>query len=335
MNNIEIKNIEYHLPNNLVTNENLNVEYPDWDIEKVGEKSGVKSRHIASKDETALDLSIVAIEKLIANGFDLDSIDGIIFCTQSPDFIMPSNAFLIHKHFNFKSKVWAFDYNLACSGYVYGLSISRGMISTGLANNILLINADTYSKYINEGDRSTRVLFGDGAAVTVVGKSKEPKFIDVILETAGSEYESFYIPAGACRIQKSANTSLISEDRSGNLKSLENIQMNGFAVWKFISNKVPHQIKELLQRNNLSNNDIDFFGFHQASKLTLDSLIKSLGLKSETVYSNLSDKGNTVSASIPILLKDAIDNNKLVRGDLMLLSGFGVGLSWGSALMKY
>ena len=333
MKNIEIKSIEYFLPENVVTNEDLSIEHPTWDIHKVGEKSGVHSRHIANEDQTAFDLATKAIDKLIEKGLELNSIDGLVFCTQSPDYVMPSNAFLVHKHYELNSRVWAFDYNLACSGYIYGLSIVRGLISTGLGKNVLLITADTYSKYMNKNDRSTRVLFGDGAAVTHLSASQENNFIDVILETEGKEYKSFYIPSGACR--KLEDTYF--EEVGGLVKKVEttDIHMNGFAVWKFISNTVPVQIKDLLQRNNIDISKIDFYGFHQASKLTLDSLIKALGLDPDKVYINLGDKGNTVSASIPILLKDAIDSSRLKKGDLMLLSGFGVGLSWGSILMKY
>jgi 3-oxoacyl-[acyl-carrier-protein] synthase-3 len=136
-------------------------------------------------------------------------------------------------------------------------------------------------------------------------------------------------------LPKDIHTKETTIDHSGNARNLENIHMNGFAVWQFISKKVSEQIIEILVRNNLSVNDIDLFVFHQASKLTLDSLVKILNIKKEKVVVNLKDIGNTVSSSIPIALKDAKDNGKLKRGDLILLSGFGVGLSWGSIIMKY
>lgn len=327
--------IEYHLPEASLTNDMLKKSHPQWEVDKVGAKSGVSNRFIAKEDETAFDLACVAVEKLSSNGYDLSKIDGIIFCTQSPDYIMPSNAFLIHKHFNFKSQVWAFDYNLACSGFIYGLSIARGMIATGMAKDVLLINADTYSKYINPNDRATRILFGDAASATVISAMEESEIIDVELASEGSKYDSFYIPSGGIKHPKNEQTKEIEVDLSGNEKSQENIHMNGFGVWKFISKIVPIQINEILKRNNYKIEDFDFVGFHQASKLTLDSLIKSLKIDPEKVYSNLEGIGNTVSASIPILLKDAMDLNKLNRGDLVLLSGFGVGLSWGTIILKY
>ena len=332
---IRIKSIEYYLPPNKVSNADLQAKHPDWDMDKVGSKSGVYSRHIAD-NETAFDLAKIAISNLFSSGLvNKSEIDGIIFCTQSPDYIMPSNAFLIHKEFSFDSSVWAFDYNLACSGFIYGLAISRGMLETGLARNILLINADTYSKFINPLDRSTTVLFGDAAAVSVIGLSEEESIIDISLSASGSEFKSFYIPAGGSRLPKNETTKLEKKDIAGNVKSLENIHMDGFAVWKFIAKIVPNQILDLLERNALSIADIDQFIFHQASKLTIDSLVKELDINTTKVYTNLEQVGNTVSASIPIALKDALDKNIIKKGNLVMLSGFGVGLSWGSAIIKF
>jgi len=333
---VVIKQIEYYLPGKEVTNLDLQIQHPEWNIEKVGEKSGVFKRHISDSGETALDLAVKAVEKIFAGGAtSLGDIDGLMFCTQSPDYIMPSNAFLIHNIFGFGTDTWAFDYNLACSGYVYGLSIARGMLETKMAKNILLITADTYSKYINEGDRATSVLFGDAAAASIISMEEGSGIIDIQLASSGKEYESFYIPAGGQRLPAGEMTKATSTDKSGNVKTAENIQMNGFAVWKFISNTVPAQIDTLLKRNNLTVDDIDFYGLHQASKLTLDSLIKTSKIDSQKVYMNLDKVGNTVSASIPIILKDAQVDGKLKKGDLVLLSGFGVGLSWGSLIMKY
>jgi 3-oxoacyl-[acyl-carrier-protein] synthase-3 len=331
-----IKEIAYFLPDRIVTNADIQMEHPNWDIKKVAEKSGVLQRHIAGQNETAFDLACKAIEKLFSQcNVSINDIQGIIFCTQSPDYIMPSNSFLIHKRFGFGTNVWAFDYNLACSGYIYGLTIAMGMLEINMARNILLITADTYSKYINQNDRSTSVLFGDGAAVSLLCKEEGKGIIDIELASAGSEYESFYIPSGGCRMPKNSQTKESLLDFSGNVRTPENIHMNGFAVWKFISKTVPDQISALLKRNNLTADEIDVFGFHQASKLTLDSLIKALKIDTQKVYMNLDRVGNTVSASIPIALKDAEVNGCLKRGDLLLLSGFGVGLSWGSLIMKY
>jgi 3-oxoacyl-[acyl-carrier-protein] synthase-3 len=331
-----IKQIEYYLPKKVVTNLELAKDNPEWNIEKIEEKSGVKKRHIAEANETALDLAIKAVEKIFSSGvISKDEIDAVLFCTQSHDYVMPANSFLIHKHFNLKQNVWTFDYNLACSGYIFGLAITRGILETGLAKNVLLINSETYSKYTNPKDRSTSILFGDGAAASVISVEDFGGIVDVILSTSGEKFDSFYIPAGGMKTPKSEGTKEITVDASGNVKTLENIHMNGFAVWQFISKNVSEQISALLERNHLGVDDIDLYVFHQASKLTLDSLVKSLKLDKEKVFLNLQDVGNTVSASVPIALKDAELSGKLKKGDLVLLSGFGVGLSWGSIIMRY
>jgi 3-oxoacyl-[acyl-carrier-protein] synthase III len=331
-----ISHIEYYLPEKVVTNEDLAIENPEWDIKKIEKKSGVKNRHISTPDQTALDLAIKTIEKGLSTGKIMkDQIQAIIFCTQSQDYIMPSNSFLVHKHFGFSEEVWTFDYNLACSGYIFGLAISQGILEANLAKNILLITAETYSKYLNPKDRSTSILFGDAAAVSLLSNDKGRGIIDIILSSNGGKYDTFYIPAGGFRLPKDRDTKKITIDRSGNERNLENIHMNGFAVWQFISEKVSLQIIELLARNKLSVNDIDLFVFHQASKMTLDSLTKILKINEDKVFVNLENIGNTVSSSIPIALKDAEDIARLKRGDLILLSGFGVGLSWGSIIMKY
>ena len=248
---------------------------------------------------------------------------------------MPSNAFLLHKYLNLKQDVFAFDYTLACSGFIYGLAMAKGFIATKLAKNILLINADTYSRYIHPKDRSVTILFGDGASVCLLSETESDGIIDIMLASSGKDFESFIIPSGGCRTPKSENTSIEKVDESGNIHTDENIHMNGFGVWKFIASNVPNQISEILGRNYYTLNDIDLCIFHQASKLTIDSLTKALKINPDRVFNNIANVGNLVSASIPVAIRDAEIAGKLKRGDLILLSGFGVGLSWGTCIMRY
>lgn len=329
-----IKHIEYHLPARIVTNTDLRNEFPDWDVDKIEKKSGVEQRHIASAEETAFDLSIKACEKLFEQ-FDRENIDGIIYCTQSPDYIMPSNAFLLQRHFKLSERAFAFDFNHACTGYIYGLMMADSFIRSGVAKNILLVNADTYSKFINLKDRSTRVLFGDGAAASVIGVSENGTGIkDVILATHGDGYDKFMIPAGGMRLPKSVDTAIETADHAGNIRSADDIRMDGLAVWSFINSKVPQQVNELLGRNGLALADIDLFIFHQASLMTIESLVKKMQLPGEKVFMNISKIGNTVSASIPIAIKDAMDCGKMRPGQKIILCGFGVGLSYGTLLLN-
>jgi 3-oxoacyl-[acyl-carrier-protein] synthase-3 len=333
---VKIKDIDYYLPERLVTNEELQRENPNWDMSSIEERVGVLRRHIAGDDETALDLSVQACKKLFSRSEDAkEQIDAIIFCTQSNDYILPPNSCILHKILDLGEDVFAFDFNHACSGYPYGLALSQGLICSGIAKNILLVNADTYSKYISKQDRSVRVLFGDGAAVSwiVVSDSKQG-IIDIQCSTYGNFYDKFIIPAGGCRMQKCKETAIPRTDDSGNIRTLENIRMDGMGVLSFVNSKIPKQIKQILHQNGLAINDIDLFIFHQASKLALDKLTHLLAIKPEKVYQNLEDVGNTVSASIPIALKNALDNGRLSTGDKVLLSGFGVGFSWGTAIIE-
>ena len=330
-----IKSIEYYLPDNIITNDDLQKENPDWNLDRIAEKSGVYQRHIAGKNETAFDLSVKACDKLFQTN-DKSKIDGIIYCTQSPDYIMPSNSFLLHKYLCLKDGVIAFDFNHACTGYIYGLAMANAFVKAGMAKQILLVTADTYSKYINRKDRSTRVLFGDGAAVTIVKESNDKKgIIDIELGTSGSGYDKFWIPAGGLRLPKSESTSVVKEDDRGNKRTQNDIEMDGFGVWSFINTVVPKQINKILNQNKIVKTDVDQFIFHQASQMTLESIMKILKLDEEKVFINICNIGNTVSASIPIALKDAVDQEKIDRGSTLILSGFGVGLSYGSILMEY
>lgn len=334
--NIKIEKIEYYLPLNRITNTDFQGLNPLWNMEKAAEKTGVYTRYFADENETAFDLSCKACDKLFDNNeITKESIDGIIFCTQSPDYIMPSNAFLLHKYLNLKQSVFAFDFNLACSGFIYGVAMARGFIATGLATKVLLVNADTYSKYIHPKDRSARILFGDGAAVTVLSKQDDQGIIDIQLASSGKDYQSFYIPSGGLRTPKSTNTGIEQMDDSGNVHTPEKIHMNGFGVWKFIASTVPKQIHGLLEKNNYKVEDIDLYVFHQASKMTIDSLVKALKIDEDKVFNNLAQVGNLVSASIPVAMREAQIAGRLKRGDLVLLSGFGVGLSWGTIIMRF
>jgi 3-oxoacyl-[acyl-carrier-protein] synthase-3 len=333
---IRINDIAYHLPEQVITNDQFGAWYPNWDMRHVAERSGVLQRHVAAENETAFDLAYAACQKLLAAHPDLkEKIDGIVFCTQSPDYIMPPNSYLLHHKLGLPDHVLAFDFNLACSGFIYGLALSRGLMATGMASNILLVTADTYSKYINPGDRSVRTLFGDGAAVTWLAVDETPGVVDIELASSGKGHEAFIIPAGGLRLPRSSNTAISETDENGNVHSQDDIYMDGMGILTFVNSKVPKQIRSLLERNGMSVDDVDLLVFHQASKVTLDSLARILKIKPEKEFRNLETVGNTVSASIPIALKDAQDSGKLRSGDTVLISGFGVGLSWGSAILKY
>lgn len=333
---IQIRDIAYFLPETVETNEDLCQQNPTWQMDRVVTRTGVLRRHIAKADETALDLSLRATRLLLdRNPSLIQCLDGVIFCTQTPDYVMPPNACMLHRELELPDSVFALDINLACSGYIYALALAEGLIAAGTCSNMLLVNSDTYSKLINKGDRSARSLFGDGAAASwIVAASEGAGLLDIICETAGSEYEKFYVPAGGHRQPLTLHSQEPATDTSGNVRTVRDIHMDGMGVLSFVNSKVPGQVYRLLARNGLLMKDLDLVIFHQASKLALDSLARTLKLSDERVFRNYAFIGNTVSASIPISLACALQEGRLKGGELVLLSGFGVGLSWASALVR-
>lgn len=323
--------IEYHLPDKIVTNSDFQASFPDWRVEQTEKRTGVFERRIARPDETAYDLALIAARKLFEKHKSLISkVDAIIFCTQSPDYVMPSNAFLLQRDLGLQTNLLAFDYSLACSGYIYGLLMASSFIKTGVAKNVLLVTSDTYSKYIEDSDRSTRMLFGDGASASWIGLADqyeaEPlidSFDDFQCASDGQGWDKFIIKSGGSRQPFSTNAQAGYNDK---------IFMNGLQVLNLVNDRVIKQLFALLHKNNLEADQVDQFFLHQASGLALDSLRKKLKVGADKVFSNLGNVGNTVSSSIPILIKDYFSQASLPHGSRLLLCGFGVGYSWGSLL---
>ena len=333
---IAIERIAVALPSQCLTNEVLKETYPEWDFDRLEKRTGVFRRYVAGEGETALDFAVAASEQLIADGsVRPEEIDAVIFCTQSPDYVMPPNACLLHGRLGLKPTTLAFDITLACSGYIYGLQLGSSLIRSGAARKVLLATADTYTRYIHPGDRATRCLFGDGGAVSILAESSDDGrgIRDIRCGTAGSHYDKFMIRAGGMRVPRSPETSRETVDRSGNVRTAEHIQMEGLGVLSFFNATVPCSVREILAQNGLSMEAVDVFVFHQASQIALDSLTSALKIPQAKMIYDLAETGNLVSASIPVALSRALDSGRARRGQLALLCGFGVGLSWGTALV--
>jgi 3-oxoacyl-[acyl-carrier-protein] synthase-3 len=331
----EIRAIAASFPDGILTNEDLDREHPEWNLALIAERLGVRQRRIAADGETTLDLGHRACERLFAEHPELpELVDAIIFCTQSADYILPPNGTVLHGRLGLPERVAAFDINLACSGFIYSLQIAWSMIRASSARHVLVVAGDTYSKYIHKADRSARALFGDGAAATWIAPAERgPRVRSIMCGTSGRDFAAFIIPAGACRQPHSAATRVEHVDESGNVRCAENIHMAGRKLLDFMGVTIPRHVREFLKRNELTPGEIDLYVFHQASGVVLDSLRTELELPAERVFTNLRDIGNTVSASIPIALRDAQLAGRCRPGDRVLLCGFGVGLSWGSALL--
>ena len=325
--------ISYALPEQVLTNAQLAAEFPEWNVAQTERRTGVYERRISRFDETAYDLALQAARHLLDIHTGLaDKVDAIIFCTQSPDLLMPSNAFLLQRDLKLRTNVLAFDYNLACSGFVYGLLMASSFIATGAATNILVVTADTYSKHIAPSDRATRMLFGDGAAVSWIGASDQTmhqpligQFVDFLCASDGTGWDRFYIKSGAFREPVSQSSSPNYNDK---------IQMDGLQVLNFVGDRVVEQIKSLLHRNNLKPAQTDQFFLHQASRLALDAICRKLTIGPAQVSSNIARIGNTVSASLPILIKDHFTVTNVKPDSSLLICGYGLGYSWGSLLAR-
>jgi 3-oxoacyl-[acyl-carrier-protein] synthase-3 len=245
----------------------------------------------------------------------------------------PITACVIQDKLGIPKSAGALDFNLGCSGYIYGLALAKGLINTRIANNVLLIMSETYTKHIHPFDKSVRTIFGDAAAATLVGAG-DSEILEFDLGTDGSGKDKLIVPAGGAVLPKSEETSKEYEE-NGNIRSKDNLYMDGVEIFNFTIKVVPKTIKNNLTENDLTIEDIDLFVLHQANKFILDFLRKKLRIPEDKFYINMEDTGNTVSASIPIALKRAILEGRVNKGDKVMLVGFGVGLSWGSTIIRF
>ncbi len=330
---IGISSLEYYLAPTLLSNEALKSQNPSWDMDKATERSGVLARPIAPEGVTSLDLSYGAVKQLAK--FDpnaLSGVDALIFCTQTPDYLLPSNCNLLHGLLDLPTKVMTFDINHACSGYPYAIGIAKSLVLSQMATRVLVVTADTYSRLIHPLDRSVRTLFGDAASASIISASHEFFIDDQSYGTAGRLASRFIVENGGMR-HSQKNVNEVQLDSAQRVRSPDHIQMDGFGVLSFFNKVVPASIQEILVRNQLKIDDISYFILHQASQLALDSLRKSLGAPSEKVIIDMCDTGNLVSSSIPVVLKRSINRRLFKKGDRIILCGFGVGLSWGTVLV--
>ena len=329
-----IKAISYYLPEKVVTNEELVKEFPEWSVDKVAQKVGVDSRHLAADNETAGDMAEKAARKLFEEyQINPKSIDFIMLCTQSPDYFLPSTSCILQDRLGIPTTAGAFDYNLGCSGCVYGMALAKGLIAAGVAKNVLLLTAETYNKYLHPSDKSNRSIFGDGAAACLISTEGFAEIGEFSLGTDGGGAKNLIVKTGASR-QKDATGKFV-EDEEGHIWYDDYLYMNGGAIFNFTLDAVPAMMKDVLAKNELERDEIDYYVFHQANKFMLNTIRKVCVLPKEKFYINLAETGNTVSSTILIGLKDCMDNEIVNPGDKVMISGFGVGLSWGGTVLYF
>ena len=329
-----IKGISYYLPEKVLTNEDLFKEFPEWTVEKVASKTGISQRHIAAENETAADMAFAAGSKLIKEyNIDKTSIDFILLCTQSPDYFLPTSACLLQERLGLRTNIGALDFNQGCSGFIYGLSLAKGLICGGLANNILLITSETYSKYLHPKDKSNRTIFGDAAAATLISGDGFANIMDFSLGTDGRGARNLIVETGGLRCTNSRN--IVKFDEGGNPVSPDHLFMNGTEIFNFTLETVPLLMQEILSKNILVQEQIDIFVLHQANKFMMEFLRKKLKISPEKFYYFIENVGNTVSSTIPIALKEGMLDGSITPGKKVLIAGFGVGYSWGGTVLQF
>lgn len=334
-----IDDIEYFVPDNRLSNEDLSDINPEWNVEKIVEKTGISNRFVVDKNQTATDLAVSAAEKLLRKTPEFKClIDYVILCTQSPDYHLPTSACIIQDRLGLSQSVGAIDVNQGCSGFVYSIGLAKGLIETKQATHVLVITADTYSKYINLQDKSVRTLFGDAAACTLIrGMDSDNELITrPIYGTNGKGAAHLIVPDGGSRNPISETSSIERRDDSNNVRSSSNLFMNGREIFTFTLTAVPRVFQQILERENLVLDDVDVVVFHQANKLILDSIQKKLKIPEDKMHRSYGEFGNTVSSTIPIGLKQEFMKGGDNPGNrTALLLGFGVGLSWAGNIVKF
>lgn len=324
-----IKGIEYVYPSNKVTNGDLLKQFPDYDFTKFEQKVGIKNRYWVADDETALDLAVKACEKLFLR-FSKDTIDYVLYCTQSPEYLLPTTACVLQNKLGLSKHIGALDFNLGCSGYTYGVSLAKALIASNQAKNILLVTAETYSKYLHPLDRSNRAIFGDAATATLISFDKKEGVGSFLFGTDGSGYDKLIVKNGGSKYAYDFAPEEINYG-TNNVYTDNHLYMNGPEVFNFTNEVIPNFTKEIVQKNDLNMEDVGQFVFHQANAFMLNFMRKRLKINIENFFIDLEDGGNTVSCTIPIALKkysQLISNESLVA-----IVGFGVGLSWSGGLI--
>ncbi len=334
--NAAIAAIRTHLPAGELTNEDLANELGDWTADKIFEKTGIRTRRIAAANECASDLGVAAAQRLFEDGVcHAGDVDFLIFCTQSPDYFLPASACTMQARLGLRTSCGALDINQGCSGFVYGLVLAKSLVEAGTAACVLLITADTYSKFLHPRDRTVRTIFGDGAAATLVVRSdtEDEAIGPFVLGTDGRGACQLIVPVGGLRHRPNSETGVATEAEGGNWRSEQNLYMNGPEIFNFTLSAVPPVVEQLLRKAN-GGPAVDYFVFHQANRFMLERLRNKLKIAPDKFCIDMEDCGNTVSSTIPLALERARQGGKITSGQRIMLVGFGVGYSWAAAMIR-
>ena len=317
-----ISKIDYYLPKHILSNQDLANIYPEWNANQIEKKVGIMQRHIAEKNETVTDMAVKAAENLFKT-YDRNKIDFVLFCTQSPDYKLPTSACIIQERLGLSTKIGALDFNLGCTGFIYGLSLAKGLIASGSAKHVLFLTAETYSKYIHPEDKGNRTIFGDAATATLIEESDTNKIGEFVFGTDGAGADKLIIKEGGSKIPFACPEHTESW-----------LYMDGPEIFNFTINIVPKLFKQVLDKNNETIDSLNYIVYHQANAFMLNFLRKTSGIPKEKFFIDMKYTGNTVSNTIPIALNNSFKNNLIKNGNKIALIGFGVGLSWAGTIIE-
>ena len=317
-----------------------NVRYPsEWNgqfgadvVAEIVKNTGVQKRYISLPRMCCSDLCVAAAKRLLEEGnWTPGSIDAVIFLSQNPDYRLPCTAALIQRRLELPTECAAFDVNLGCSGYVYGLWLAGSLIAGGGMKRILFLSGDASRKSSSE-DRSVGLLFGDAGSATIIERSEQIDTFTFVLGTDGRGANNLIIPAGGARNPSNESTRLSLPDGKGNFRSQEEVHMNGAEIFAFTLKEVPRMIERVLAASGKTIVNIDSVVLHQANKFMLEHLAKRIKIPAEKLPLSLGEYGNTSSASIPVTMIHCLREQLRSRRMELLLSGFGVGYSWGAVI---
>lgn len=332
---VGISGISAAVPRTVIENLKYNRWFKREEIEAIVAKTGVKERRFADENTCSSDLCFAAAEKLIADmGIDRNEIDLLVFISQTPDYRMPATSIILQHRLQLPNTTIAFDVNLGCSGFLYGLSIVYSMVEGGQIRKALLLDGETRSKVYSPRDRKTAFLFGDGGVATLIEKDRRFGKSYFSLNSDGSRECLIKINAGGYRSMSSAET--VKEmvvDEYGNIRSEENGYMQGADVFNFVIREIPRDYNRLIESSGVNVDSIDYFVFHQANSYINGFLAKKLKIPLGKMPSTIEKYGNTSSVSIPLTIVSEL-KGKLEKPKKILLSGFGVGLAWGTVILE-
>ncbi len=312
-------------PEKVLTNQDFE-EMIDTSDEWIRTRTGIAERRIAEPDVASSDLAYEACVKALEDAsMDIEDIDGIIVGTITPDHFFPSTACVLQSRLGAKN-AYAFDVSAGCSGFIYALHVAKGMVQSGTNKNLLVVGAEILSKIMNFDDRSTCILFGDGAGAAVISTADTPGIMSSCLGANGDHWELLWMPAGGSRMPTSKET---IENGSHYLK------MEGREVFKEAVKALESSSLEAIRQADITPDDIDLLIPHQANYRIIDAVRKRLELPHEKVFSNLDKYGNTSSASVPLALDEAVKSGRLKKGDIVVFSAFGAGFTWGASVVRW